>query len=321
MVYTTAVLLYYEIPSETGLVNALIFTFVLFGLGFSMFFAIRYMDIGIKNLPELVIYHFILASLVTFLAIYLTGKIEEIFHSKDLLPSALVQGQAFIGILFYALIVMIFYLSNYQESLKEKQTKEDDLKRLLQEAELNLLKSQLNPHFIFNSLNSISSLTVTNPEMARDMVVKLSEFLRYALGKGEDEFVALEEELKNVSIFLDIEKTRFGDRLNIILDLDERANKIPVPVLILQPLVENAVKYSMYDTVAVANINLRTERMDSGIKISIENPYDPGDRSSRGKGIGLPNVKSRIRLLYLDKAELSVEKAGDVFRAILFLPY
>ena len=321
VVYTTAVLLYYKIPVSIGIIDSLIFTLILFGLGFSMFFAIRYMDVGIKALPELVIAHFTLAALVTFLSIYLTRTAESfvLLQSKDF-PETLVQGQAFIGVLLYSLIVMIYYLSNYQESLVEKQKSEEDLKGLLQEAELSLLKSQLNPHFIFNSLNSISSLTITNADKAREMVVKLSEFLRYSLGKGKDEFVEFQEEIKNANIFFDIEKTRFGDRLKIIQEINESSLKHHIPVLILQPLIENAVKYSMYDTISEATIRISAYLSGEELIVHIENPYDPIDRSSKGKGIGLSNVRSRLALLYNGRSKLIIGKSGNIYKVTLQIP-
>ena len=321
VVYTTTVLLYYKVPASAGLIDSLIFTVVLFGLGFSMFFAIRYMEVGIKALPELTGAHLGLTAIVTLLAIYITDKSEGLLiEDLSVLPDSLVQGKVFTGVLLYALIVMLYYFSNYQERLVEKQRNEENLKGLLQEAELNLLKSQLNPHFIFNSLNSISSLTVTNPEKAREMVVKLSEFLRYSLGKGENEFVPLEEELRNTGLFIDIEKTRFGERLNVEKEFDSEIAQVEVPVLILQPLIENAVKYAMYDTTAQADIHIKTASDGDYLLVTTKNPYDPDDNSSKGKGIGLNNVRARLELLYKGKAELSIEKSGNTFNAKLKLP-
>ena len=316
--YSAAVMLYYEIPVVTGIYETLIFGGILFALGFSLWFAIRYMDIGTKKLTELSLYHLLLAGLFSYVAIFLTGRIEQLF--LDELPEGLIQGKLFAGLLLYAFMLMIFYFSKYRDNIKEQSEKETELKSLLQEAELNLLKSQLNPHFIFNSLNSISSLTITNPDRARNMVVKLSEFLRYSLGKGKEETVRLEEELHNVELFLDIEKTRFGDRLNLDMQVSEGVNDTSVPILILQPLVENAVKYAVYDSIEGATISLKAFKNENFLTVTLSNPYDPKDMPGEGKGIGLNNVRQRLKLIYGDLADMSIEKTENTFTCKLLLP-
>ncbi len=320
-VYTAAVLFYYDVPANPGIYDALIFCSILIALGFSAWFAIRYMDLGIKNLPELSIAHIALGALLTYSSIYLSARTERmLLEDITQLPAGLLQGKIFTCILMYILMVMVFYFTRYREFLDEREKREVELKSLLNEAELNLLKTQLNPHFIFNSLNSISSLTITDPDRARNMVVKLSDFLRYSLGKGKEEKVYLDEEIQNVSLFLDIEKTRFGDRLNLEMTIDDAARQVEVPILILQPLIENAVKYSVYDSIEGATIYLKAYKKGTQLHIEISNPYDPRDIPDKGKGIGLNNVRQRLDIIYGPLADINVLRSKDRFSCKLVLP-
>ena len=319
--YSAAVLLYYNVPVNPGVYDILIFCPILSLLGISVWFAIRYMDLGIKNLPELSVAHLALSGLFLYASIYLTNRTEDFFLNENLiLPDGLIQGKIFAGLVVYALILMNFYFAKYKDQIDERNRKEEELTVLLNEAELNLLKSQLNPHFIFNSLNSISSLTITDPNRARNMVVKLSEFLRYTIGKGKEELVTLEEEINNVSLFLDIEKIRFGDRLKLDMEVEDEVKGFNVPIMILQPLIENAVKYSVYDSIEGASIDLSARKNENHVVVSISNPYDPKDIQDHGKGIGIANVKQRIKLVYGAAADLGIQKSKEKFSVRLVLP-
>jgi two-component system, LytTR family, sensor kinase len=147
------------------------------------------------------------------------------------------------GVFIYALVVLAFYLFQSLMNLSEKKAREAKLENIVKETELRLLRSQINPHFLFNSLNSISSLTITDPEKARDMIVKLSEFMRYALSRKDEQLVTLRSELENLRLYLEIEKIRFGDRLTIDELIEEDCLDFRIPVLLLQPLYENAIKH------------------------------------------------------------------------------
>ena len=139
----------------------------------------------------------------------------------------------------YGLVILTYYLFESLTNLSEKKAKEARLESLIKETELKMLRSQINPHFLFNSLNSVSSLTITDPEKARDMVIKLSEFMRYALSRKDEQPVSFRSELENLRLYLNIEKVRFGDRLSIEENIDENCLEIKMPVMLLQPLYEN----------------------------------------------------------------------------------
>ena len=161
------------------------------------------------------------------------------------------------GIFIYGLIVLSYFLFVSLTNLSEKNAKAARLESLVRETELKMLRSQINPHFLFNSLNSISSLTITDPEKARDMVIKLSEFMRYALSRKDELPVSLSHELDNLRLYLDIEKVRFGDKLTTEEFIEPACLDFRIPVMLLQPLYENAVKHGVYES--TESVWIRTE--------------------------------------------------------------
>lgn len=225
-----------------------------------------------------------------------------------------------IGLMYYCITCLIFYLMRYYQERQDRVKHELELQTLLKDAELRMLKSQINPHFIFNSLNSINALTITKPASAQEMVVKLSEFLRYSLGKESAEMNTLAEEIKNVSLYLEIEKVRFGDRLQFEQKVSKECLSVKVPNLILQPLVENAIKYGIYDTLDPVAIQLHGEQVDESLEVSILNSYDPDAVKSKGEGIGLKNIQKRMNLVYGRSGLVRIRQNGNEFCVTLTMP-
>jgi hypothetical protein len=224
------------------------------------------------------------------------------------------------GVFIYGLIVLTYFLFISLTNLSEKNAKEARLESLLKETELKLLRSQINPHFLFNSLNSVSSLTITDPEKARDMVIKLSEFMRYALSKKDEQPVSLRSELENLRLYLDIEKVRFGDRLSIEENIDESCLEIKMPVMLLQPLYENAVKHGVYESTESVRITTKAKIIDGHINITISNNYDDAPSSRKGTGTGLLNVARRLELFYGSKASIKALKENGIYTVNLYIP-
>jgi len=206
------------------------------------------------------------------------------------------------------------------ENISRKNMREANLENMLRETELLMLRSQINPHFLFNSLNSISSLTITDPPRARDMVIKLSDFMRYALSRKEDKIVPLGTELENLRLYLDIEKVRFGKRLQFVEDIDPYCMGIKIPNMILQPLYENAIKHGIYESVSDVEVNVKAFRNESGLNIRIENDFDPAIIPAKGTGTGLQNVKRRLELFYKNEAFLQTRKEGFKFIVDIIIP-
>lgn len=225
-----------------------------------------------------------------------------------------------IGLLYYSIAVLVFYLIKYYHDVQAKVQKESELQTLLKDAELRMLKSQINPHFIFNSLNSISALTITQPDLAQEMVIKLSEFLRYSLGKESAEMNSLEEEINSISLYMDIEKVRFGERLKFINSVSDDCLNIKVPNLILQPIIENAIKYGVYDNLEEVIIELDCTPFDDMIHLNVSNNFDAESVKSSGKGIGLSNVRNRLKLVYDRSNLLETKQIENNFHVILKIP-
>jgi two-component system, LytTR family, sensor kinase len=224
------------------------------------------------------------------------------------------------GVFIYGLIVLSYYLFISLTNLSEKNVKEAKLESLIKETELKMLRSQINPHFLFNSLNSISSLTVTDPEKARTMVVKLSEFMRYALARKDEQPVSLQSELENLRLYLDIEKVRFGDKLTMEEQIDPDCLDFKIPVMLLQPLYENAVKHGVYESTETVQIFTMASIREGYLEIIIRNNYDDAPSLKRGTGTGLVNVSRRLELFYGNKASMKSTKENGVYTTTLYIP-
>ena len=183
-----------------------------------------------------------------------------------------------------------------------------------------MLLSQINPHFLFNSLNSISSLTITDPEKARIMIVKLSEFMRYALSRKDERPVSLQSELENLRLYLDIEKVRFGDRLTTEENIEKDCLDIKIPVMLLQPLYENAVKHGVYESTESVRIITLAKIVNGYMEMTISNNYEPGQSSAKGTGTGLLNVTRRLELSYGNNASLKTTRENGIYIVKLFIP-
>lgn len=225
-----------------------------------------------------------------------------------------------IGLLYYSIVVLVFFLIKYYTNLRDRMKRELELEHLLKDSELRMLKSQINPHFIFNSLNSISALTISKPELAQEMVIKLSGFLRHSLGKDSVELNSLKEELNNTKLYLDIEKVRFGDRLKVKIDVPIECQLIKVPNLILQPLVENAIKYGLYESMELVTIVISGYLQGDFMVLCISNNFDGAAVFSKGAGIGLKNVKRRLQLVYGRSDLMEISKMDNVYTALIKIP-
>jgi two-component system sensor histidine kinase AlgZ len=188
------------------------------------------------------------------------------------------------------------------------------------EAELRALRSQLNPHFLFNSLNSIMSLVGRSPEEARRMCQGLGDFLRRTLSLGARERVTLDEELELIRHYLDIESVRFGDRLAYEVDVPRELGGALVPPLLLQPIIENAVKHGVAARLDGGRIRLEARREAAGLHLVVRNPVDEEATVPPGEGVGLDNVRRRLRALGEGRSSLEIRAGASEFEVHLLLP-
>ncbi len=182
-----------------------------------------------------------------------------------------------------------------QESMTEL---EQNSLQLRKEAELFKLRQQLHPHFLFNSLNSINALIGKEPQRARLMVQQLSEFLRHTLKKEDNDLISINDELEDLRIYLSIEQVRFGHRLTIEENIHDNCLDAKIPPFLLQPLVENAIKYGLYGTTGVVIIQIYGAILNGQFQFTIRNPYDPNTATTKGTGFGLESVQRRLYLLF-----------------------
>ena len=226
-----------------------------------------------------------------------------------------------IAFLLLGCVTMISILWYNQLEQKEKDERKTDAEKLAKEAELFKLRQQLQPHFLFNSLNSINALIGSRPEEARKMVQQLSDFLRGTIKKEETQWVTLQEELQYLQLYLDIEKVRFGNRLATEIEIDEPTKQLKLPALLLQPIVENAIKFGLYDTTGDTVIRLYAGKEGDNLIIKVLNPFDPETSSPKqGTGFGLKSVQRRLYLLFARTNLLTTEAKENIFTTIVKIP-
>jgi len=208
-----------------------------------------------------------------------------------------------------------------QEEEQENRQRKNDAEKLSRDAELYKLRQQLQPHFLFNSLNSISALIGSDPSQARNMIHQLSDFLRTTLRKEEEQWVKMEEELQSLELYLEIEKVRFGHRLSTSIVKDEESLHMLIPPMLLQPVVENAIKFGLYDTTDAVTIYISVLYENDSLKVIVQNPFDPETAGPRhGTGFGLNSVKRRLYLLFARTDLVETSAKDHVFTTTINIP-
>ncbi|MDR2801977.1 MAG: histidine kinase [Prevotellaceae bacterium] len=225
------------------------------------------------------------------------------------------------GCMFYLIMVLVYYLCIHVEKLREKADNEIRLHQLIKDNELNRLKSQINPHFLFNSLNSVNSLIISHPEQAQKMLVELSDYLRYAVLATNTIYASLQHEVENIERYLSIEKLRFGEKLVYERNIDPACLPLKIPAMLLQPLFENAVKHGVYESLQTVCIHVSAKVDGTHVVVVISNNYDAGNESQKkGSGTGLKNIRERLRLSYGAAASLHTKMEDGKFIAALQIP-
>lgn len=226
-----------------------------------------------------------------------------------------------VSVLIFLFLTAFYWMWNNLNEQREKEKRRVDTEQLAKEAELVGLRQKLQPHFLFNSLNSISALAVSKPQEARKMIQQLSDFLRGTLKKDEQQPVMLKDDLAHLNLYLEIEKVRFGHRLNIENDIAGECEASHLPPLLLQPLVENAIKFGLYDTLEPATIRISACSEKNYLVVRISNPFDAATQNANaGTGFGLTSVQRRLFLLYARNDLLTTEKQEDTFITTLKIP-
>lgn len=222
--------------------------------------------------------------------------------------------------LIYLLMVTINYLLIQFETAQEAQERALRLGVAAREAEIQAFRSQINPHFLFNSLNSISSLCGSDPAGARKMTEQLAGFFRMTVRTGSRELVQLRDDIELIEQYLSIESIRFGQRLETRISIDPSTVDCLVPPLTLQPLVENAVRHGIAHCLEGGQIQISSRLYGDILTIRVANTTDPDRTVKPGEGIGINNVRERLRQTFEGKSSVHVEEQGDTFTVTLRLP-
>lgn len=313
-----------ELDFVFSLSDALTFNFIYALLGFSLWFPAQFLSIENYSLPKLVLNHLLAATVTSFIwitaASFILSKAFYATPDYSLFLQSTFIWRLLIGVIYYSILTSLYYLVIYYRNSEERKIKQIELEKLVNEAEIKSLKYQINPHFIFNSLNSISSLTVSNPSLAQAMTIKLADFLRAILSRNDKSFNSIKEELDLVKLYLEIEKLRFEDKFDLIIENENECAGVKVPNMLLQPLAENAIKYGVYEAIDKITIKIRCIPRNGVLEIRFINDYDPDSIPRHGEGIGLKNIAERLRLIYGQSDLLQIEKTNNKFIVKIFIP-
>jgi two-component system, LytTR family, sensor kinase len=315
------ILTFYGISWPLALIDALVNNILLALTSIALFNTIKFYRPTRGNLLYVRIWSLLHALFIS--AVHGWAVAEFTFYQTDVLyilekgwPIRYLYNLVMIGASITAIIVY-YYLREEQE----KEQRKDDAEKLAKETELIKLRQQLQPHFLFNSLNSISALAGSKPEQARKMIQQLSDFLRGTLRKDEQQLVTLREELLHLNLYLDIEKVRFGHRLNTHIDCVEELQSLVLPSLLLQPIVENAIKFGLYDTTEQVLIEIVTRLETKELMVQVTNPFDAATAKPRsGTGFGLSSVNRRLYLLYGRTDLLKTQPSETHFTTVIRIP-
>ena len=218
-----------------------------------------------------------------------------------------------VGLLLYLLAVALHYTLLAIQASRDAAIQARD-------AELRALKAQINPHFLFNSLNSIAALAASDPPKAREMCLHLSDFLRKTLGLGEKQSIAWREEMQLARTYLDVEQIRFGARLRVETRMDAACAECQVPPLVLQPLIENAVRHGIATLIEGGEIRVGSDLHDGYLRVKVENQFDIESPAPRRHGLGLRNVRDRLETRFAGAALLTAGAEGSTFTAEMRIP-
>ncbi len=316
----TFMLILNKFPFRIALTDSFIFNSCIALFGYALSRTLRYYRPGIDKLHYLAGWTIVSTVLVISLSWLFNWIIlgKEADYAQIINETMIVRsGFSFFVLGSISLVSWVYYSKQEQNRLERKVL---DADRLMREAELAGLRQQMQPHFLFNSLNSINSLIGHDPVQARKMVIQLSDFLRGTLNKDLKQLVPLKEELEHLSLYLSIEKVRFGHRLQIHITCDDTLEGRTVPAMILQPVLENAIKFGLYGTLDAIDIAVTIHSTPEFTVIEISNPFDDDSSAMHGTGFGLSSIRRRLALLYNRNDLLETEITDQLFLTRIKIP-
>jgi hypothetical protein len=235
-------------------------------------------------------------------------------------PFRLAPLLVLLGLVAYSMAILSHYMVAAFEYSRNADRRALESQVHAREAELKSLRAQLDPHFLFNSLNSVAALIGSDAAAARRMCYLMSSFFRKSISLGREPAIALSAEIDLVETFLAIEAVRFGERLRTHIEVADDAKNLSVPPLVLQPLVENAVHHGIAHLLEGGDIKVKARQRDGLLELTVENPFETDRPPSRGAGVGLNNVRSRIDTLYGNRGRVDAVSVGTVFQVVVLMP-
>jgi sensor histidine kinase YesM len=312
----------YNIQLNEAIIDSAISFSILSLIGLSIWYMVRYSNIDNDNKVNIIRMHII--ALLTILTIWLAisyGVIGLISNNLIIIFKSTVFWRILLFLPVYLLLIFSYFLFSSTQQIIDQDVYKSEMEKQIRSAELNMLKAQINPHFLFNSLNSASALTISDPNKAQEMIINISDFFRYTLVSAKNQFTTLEKEIEQSLLYLEIEKARFGDKIIINCNLPEEYYHIKIPSLILQPLVENAVKHGVYESTKPILIDFKFDIIENKLKLIIDNELDSSSKGSKiGTQTGLQNVKNRLEITYSQKDLMAYTKTDKSFKVTIWIP-
>lgn len=292
-------------------------------LGLGLWYVVRYTNF--ENASALKSAFNVIVSALIIVGIWQIANeliLNALFEGEAAYLEFLVQVRIWrvsMGFIFYALIFLLYVLTIYYQKFQERKLIEANLQKNITEANLDILRNQINPHFLFNSLNSIAAISTEDGLKTRQMIGKLSELLRYSLSHKKEELILLSEELELAENYIQIEKVRFGEKINYQIECSNEALKSKIPNMILQPLLENAIKYGVQEAFGEIEIKV-SAKINNGLELQIINDLEEGSKGKKGTGLGQNHIKERLSLLYDDKFTFQTEKQSNSYKVFIKVP-
>lgn len=224
------------------------------------------------------------------------------------------------GAILYCFWILVHYIFLMAEQHDEMERKDLQQKLLISQTELQAIKTSVHPHFLFNSLNTLANLALSEPKKVHGICLQMAEFFRYSVSYGRRKSATVGDELEHIKNYLAIERERFGARLKTIFDVDENLFPEPVLPLLLLPLVENGIKHGIDNSLEGGTLTIKIKKNLNTLVIRIENPYDASDKSQAGEHFGLESVRKRLNAHYGEAGKLNTVKESDRFVVELILP-
>lgn len=309
-----------KIPQDIRILDALISALCIIGCGYLESISLKYYFPSHYRTWKLIT----ISLLVTTISILSTKYLLQQFTNESTLQyfEDSIPYRFLINFLLFLCSVILIVFRNMQNEAEENIKRKEATEKMLREAELYNLRQQLQPHFLFNSLNSIIALINFDPSAAKNMAFQLSEFLRGTLRKDDNQLIPLKEELEHLQLYLDIESVRFGDRLTThINSISDPLESGLLPSMILQPIVENAIKFGLYNVTEKVDIRIDISLESNLLTINVSNPYDQEQYdANKGTGFGLRSIQRRLFLLYSRTDLLSYNTGNGYYNCTIKIP-